>query len=211
MSEEQVDLQRFKVYCVYLRQSLTNLVDEVQPADPIFYRDTTLSNSGIGRRIRTLIDSLQRRNAEFGLFMLRRHLDCPADNHGAGTHNKYVMDRIGNKIIEYGDEAYIWHPALGSHMDERCICPCSPGATETTHPVLYDALIDKRFDPALPEELVTVFSWVLVALRQTTRKSPRSAIQINLMSAVNHLNDLILPMPVQTFIDAWYPSRPDRT
>lgn len=209
MSEEQFNLPRFKAYCVDLRQDLTNLLDDVEPSDSIGFRDITLSNAGIGARIRALMDRRRQRNAEFGVFILRRHLNCPISDHS--DHNDYVMDNIGNKIIGFNDEAYLWVPAIGLNMDEHCVCPCSPDAPETTHPVLYDALIDRRVDPAMPRELVDAFSWVLEALRQTTRKSPRTAIQVNLIYAINHLNDLILPMPVQTFIDAWYPSRPDRT
>lgn len=201
MSRKPIDPLVFKSLCVDLRKELIDLVYDVESANPTFYRDNTLSNAGIGHRIRKLLNKFQGRNKEIGLFVLRRHLECPVPAH----EYEYFVDLIEDGPTAYQDDRFDWHMTIGNHMDENCVCPCTANAKAATHPVLYDGAISKEFDVSPAEQLLPVYRRVLEALWHTDRKTSRAVMRSNLLEAILKLNDLILPIPVQSFIDAWYP------
>lgn len=201
MAHKSIDPLTLKGLCVDLRRELLLVLDRVEPADPVHYRDNTLSNAGIGRLIQGVLHRFRDRNKEIGLIILRRHISCPIPEHD----HEYIMDPVEDLRVEFEDDRFVWRFGVGTNMNENCRCPCTADAPTTAHSIMYDALINKEFEVGAADMLFPVYSDILYAFRDTLAKTPRTAVQVSLLEAVLKLNDLILPVPVQAFIDSWHP------
>lgn len=111
------------------------------------------------------------------------------------------MEEIGGAPVKYRDKSYNW---LGA-IDQGCeysTCPCSKSGKKREHRVIQDVICGDSTDEDIGKTLYDVFEEIHLAIDSSGSKQPRSAIREHLLMAILRLNDAILPIPMQMYVDA---------
>jgi len=111
------------------------------------------------------------------------------------------MDVVDGATIDYRDPRYIWHVAI-AQVEEFSVCPCSGAREPVKHHVIHDVLWASSADKAVCATLLRSFQALYSALECARDNHPRAAIREQLLLAVLVLNDALLPMPMEQYVNS---------
>lgn len=178
-----------------LRRALIALrtkIEDAKDGTPAYM----LSNEEIRDRLQELHTHFLTQAATFGVHFVKRHLPC-----GDPRHEDYVMDRVGGQQIAYGDPRFEWyHKAYGSGS-LVCVCPCGASDQPVRHDVIIDVLRDPTTDPQVCNDLEYIAGRLEDALERAKPGKPRAAVREELLLAELAINDMLLPLPMERYIE----------
>ncbi len=189
-------------YCISLRKELVILVTGIHDAGFSLYWDNTTPNYVTKRRLQELYNRYLKQAADFGLYLVTRHADCSYKNHNTMTDGEsdYVLSDEYGLNVSYRDSRYIWGGDQMYQGTMTCPCPCSPETEPKPHHIIQDIIYSKDTDLTNARNIYSILSDIYYAIDQSGDKQSRSGIREYLLRAILQLNDMILPVPVEDYI-----------
>lgn len=178
--------------------SVLAAIDDVSGQLP--WTDVT-PNSSTASNLQGLRAFLLERGEQYGFYVLGRHKYCGSSRHkAAADENDYVMDEVKGCRVKFKEERFVWFIA----HDQGYVwetCPCSRSGTIKKHYVLKDIVYDRGSDQEICRILHIVYCRLDAAISCAGYRKPRSGIREQLLWALLALNDAILPMSVDDYIE----------
>lgn len=192
-------------YFVGLRQELLTVTTGIRNAGFNYFWDNTTPNYVTRSQLSSILDRRTREAAKFGVLVVTRHSDCGKRNHNrkADEHG-YLTTNIYGKDISYRDGRFIWDGDQlfqGMRLEP---CPCSKRGHPVKHHVIDDLVFEKSVDLKRCKVIANVLSDIQSAIDAGQDRHPRSGIREYLLRATIQLNDAILPVGVDDYIDRQY-------
>lgn len=158
-------------------------------------------NATTRSKLHRIKSNFLKRCEQNGIFVVKGHEYCGSPTHKrhADEHG-YVMEKIGDKAITYSDKSY-HRGRVMARSSSYSTCPCSQSGNRKEHYVSEFLVWELDADEELRRTLYDVFEEVYLAIESSGNKQPRSAIREHLLMAILRLNDAILPVPMQKYID----------
>lgn len=184
-----------------LRRELASEISGVQDAGVSLFWDNTRPNHLTRSNLKEIYNQYLRDAQDFGFYVVTRHSDCPNPNHHDYVVDDYVVDNRYGLQVSYLDEDYNWP---GGQMDQgmrKCVCPCTEGNEPTEHWVIDDIIYRKDADQSVCQALERVMSDIHTAIQNAGDNRPRSSIREYLLRAIIKINDQILPLPMDEYIN----------
>jgi hypothetical protein len=189
-------------FYVTLRRELMTILSGVENArNGSWAWDDTTPNYITRRRLSEIHLKYVRLAARFGLYVVVRHGNCGNENHDRRSTNGYVMDAIDDVKISYRDARFRW---LGGQMyqgPKMCICPCSATTRPTTHHVIEDVIYDVMGNQKTCQAIEGILGDIYDAIDAAADGKARSGIREYLLRALLRINDVILPMTMDEFVE----------
>jgi hypothetical protein len=138
--------------------------------------------------------------SNFGVHVVLRHCGYGNPRHNREGVDGYVIEADYLGKLKYKDERYIWRTTL---MQGKLLrkCPCSSKNVATIHYVFEDIISDQHANPNICNAIDRVLSDIWNAIEHAEDHKPRSAIREHLLCAVLRINDVLLPCPIEEYIE----------
>lgn len=182
-------------YFANLRLEILEIISGVENADQSLSWDNTTPNYITKKRLKQIYSEYLSAASIFGLYIVTRHTECQNPIHGEyPTSNGYGL------AISYRSNEYIWNGGQIYQGSRLCVCPCSSENKPTKHTVIDDVVYNKNADLNLCKCLEDILSDINEAANSSGDKRPRSAIREYLLRAVIRINDQLMPVPMDKYI-----------
>lgn len=183
-------------YYASLRGEILEVVTGVENSGWSLFWDETTPNYVNKRKLEGIYKKYLKIAQSFGLYVVTRHCDCPNPK-----HTDYPVSNDYGLEISYRDENYVWNGGQMYQGPRNCICPCSSKNRSSRHHVIDDVIYEKSADHELCEKLKGILYDIVEAIDCAGDKKPRSAIRENLLRAVLRINDQLLPVTMDVYIE----------
>lgn len=183
-------------YYSNLRKSLIEIISGVENSNGSLFWDNTQPNWKIKNRIDVILKNKLAEASSFGLLVVTRHSDC-TNKHHVG----YLLSNDYGLPIEYREKSYVWSGGQLYQGKRFCTCPCSNKNQQTDHWVIDETIYthDANIDFCLALESILID--ISQALQHAEDKRPRSAIREYLLRALLKINDQILPVSMDNYVE----------
>ena len=183
-------------YYASLRKELLFSITGINDAGCSLFRDDTASNFVTGKRLEEIHEQYLIRAQVFGLYVVTRHTNCPNPR-----HEEHIVDNRYGLSIVYNDSKYIWEGRQMYQGERYCKCPCSNNNDISNHWVIDDVCYDKNADYDICRALESILDDLVIAIAKAGGRKPRSAIREYLLRAVIKIDDEILPVSMNEYIE----------
>lgn len=187
-------------FYVNYRSEIINVIGGVENASSYLYWDNTTPNFSTKRELSAIYEKYIKNSEAFGIHMLDRHCECGNIKHYEINPDGYVMDYPADPSIKYGDSRFVWIDTIDNGEIDS-VCPCSTNQISSKHRVLRQVCFDANAEHNICETINSIFNDIRLAIRNSGDKQPRSAIREYLLRAVIKLNDAILPVSMDEYIE----------
>lgn len=185
---------------VELRAEVIAIISGVSNSRSWVAFDNRSPNSNTRIKIDRVLQRYLRQASQFGLYVVTRHTECNNPNHPSGDFP--VSNRYGLEI-SYKDPRFIWNGDQFDQDQRYCVCPCSPDNEPTKHFVIDDVIFGQNEDLDNARKLYDILYDIRSASLHSGHKIPRSAARENLLKALLKINDAIMPISVDDFIETY--------
>lgn len=189
-----------KNYCIDLRKELIGLISGIDDASHSFHWDNTTPNYVTKRKLKNVLQNYIARASDFGIFLITRHA-CSNKEHDK-IEDYYLVENDYGHVITYQDPNFLWDGSQLWQGPQMSPCPCSPNKPVNEHYIIQDIIFAKDSNLDAGNKMFSILSDVHEAIMQSGDKQSRSGIREYLLRAVIRLNDLILPSPVDDYIQS---------
>lgn len=190
-------------YFVALRQDILSAISGISDANGYLRWDNTTPNSTTRYRLECILTRAIRDAANLGVYVVTRHSDCGRRSHdGASDENGYVWTDPYGLNVKWLDGRFLWDGDQLFQWQRYGICPCSKTHDPQNHHVIDDIIYSHTCDPKDGHTIAVILSDIHSAIEEAGDKKPRSGIREYLLRAVLRLNDAILPVTVEEYINS---------
>ena len=189
-----------KSFCIDLRKEIIALISGINNAGYSLYWDNTTPNYATRRKLHNVFLKYTELASKYGIIYITRHT-CSNKEHKK-VDDYYLVTNPYGLDISYQDEKFVWNNSQLRQCYVRSECPCSPNKEANEHYVIEEFVFSKDADMATAMRLTSILCDIFAAIEQSGDKQPRSGIREYLLRAVLELNDLILPSPMEEYIQS---------
>ena len=185
-------------YYARLRKDLVSIVAGVRNSnsDDVVWRwDNTTPNSETRKKLKKLFTGYLNLAEPFGLRVVTRHHGCQNPIHYESESGIFIHG------MTWRDPDYIWDGNFIYQGERVCKCPCSAENEPTSHDVVDEIIYRKSADLPACETITTILLWVSSAIDNAEDRKPRSGIREYLLCAIIRLNEAILPITVDEYLE----------
>lgn len=184
-------------YLADLRADVITIISGTKNSNGYFGWDTTVPNSIIENQIKRLIEKYINFAKAHGIYVVTRYSHCSNPKHpGYPTEDRYGLS------ISYRDERFIWNGKQLYQGSRYSKCPCAVTNSGGENVVIDDFVYDPKADVGFCDLVSDFLAEVHSALRYTGRNQTRSGIREILLRVVLRINDAVLPVPVDEYIQS---------
>ena len=182
-----------------MRQKLIEIDREISDAGTNTYRgwDNTKTNLSIKFMIEEVYSNYVSTVQSFGLLLVIRHGLCASHSH---TKDYYIENSYGLDLPYPYPDNFIWDDVL-DQGPRFLTCPCDENNRPEKHTVLYDVVFRKNSDLSNCKILSDILDCIYNAKTRADSNRPRAAIREYLLRAVLKINDMVLPVPMEQYIE----------
>lgn len=185
-------------YYVSLRKDMISEITAVKNAEFSLFWDDTKPNYRTRSDLERILAKYVKHAQAFGLYVVTRHCYCE----NAGQHDDYPVDNRYGLTIVYGDDKYVWSGDQFYQGERTCKCPCSVcNNAISKHWVIDDVIYDKNADLEVCRSVTDILFDVTEAISKSGDRAPRSGIREYLLRAIIRINDQILPVKMDQYIE----------
>ena len=185
---------------VGLRTQLLTILGGVKNSSG-FNWDTTKNNLVIRSEVEKVLKQHLKGFERVGVYVFERYSDCGrASCASLSGADGYFWKSVEGKVIPYPNNKLVFYEVLESY-ELTYKCPCFTNNRKKKGNIIKEVVLGRAGDVATTQLLGDVVSGLYAAVLIAKSNKPRSAIREKLLLTILTINDLILPMTVDDYIE----------